>query len=112
MLRMAVRRAIGRGVDSARYRKRAWVLIGDMIRRAAQRFGDAPAITCDKRTLSFADFDSATDKLGNALLDTGLLPGLLRCREIRSRAGISQCARHPPRSRVPDTGRRVPSGDR
>ena len=51
------------------------MLIGDLIRRAAQRFGDAPAITCDKRTLSFADFDSATDKLGNALLDTGLLPG-------------------------------------
>ncbi|MCW2567236.1 MAG: o-succinylbenzoate--CoA ligase [Mycobacterium sp.] len=49
--------------------------IGDLIHRAAQRFGDAPAITCGDRTLSFADFDTATDKLGNALLDGGLRPG-------------------------------------
>jgi len=51
------------------------VQIGDLIYRAAQRFGDAPAITCGERTLTFRDFDTATDKLGNALLDSGLRPG-------------------------------------
>jgi acyl-CoA synthetase (AMP-forming)/AMP-acid ligase II len=51
------------------------VQIGDLVHRAAQRFGDAPAITCDGRTLSFSDFDAATDKLGNALLDGGLRAG-------------------------------------
>jgi acyl-CoA synthetase (AMP-forming)/AMP-acid ligase II len=49
--------------------------IGDLIRRSARRFGDAPAITCGQRTLSFAQFDQATDRLGNALLDKGLRPG-------------------------------------
>lgn len=49
--------------------------IGDLIRRAAARFGDAPAITCGPRTLSFVEFDEATDRLGNALLARGLRPG-------------------------------------
>ncbi len=49
--------------------------IGDLLRRAAARFADAPAITCGERTLSFRDFDSATDRLGNALLRSGLRPG-------------------------------------
>jgi acyl-CoA synthetase (AMP-forming)/AMP-acid ligase II len=51
------------------------VEIGDLIRRAANRFGDAPAITCGDRTLSFREFDAATDRLGNALLRHGLEPG-------------------------------------
>jgi acyl-CoA synthetase (AMP-forming)/AMP-acid ligase II len=51
------------------------VEIGDLIRRAAARFGDAPAITCGARTLSFAEFDEATDRLGNALLARGLRAG-------------------------------------
>jgi acyl-CoA synthetase (AMP-forming)/AMP-acid ligase II len=51
------------------------VQIGDLIHRAAQRFGDASAVTCGDRTLSFRDFDTATDRLGNALLDSGLTPG-------------------------------------
>lgn len=49
--------------------------IGDLIHRAARRFGDAPALTCADRNLSFAEFDSATDRLGNALLDSGLQAG-------------------------------------
>lgn len=49
--------------------------IGDLIHRAASRFGDAPAITCGDRSLSFAEFDDATDRVGNALLARGLMPG-------------------------------------
>ncbi|SNS35800.1 AMP-binding protein [Rhodococcoides kyotonense] len=49
--------------------------IGDLIRRAGRQFGDAPAIITDSRTVSFAEFDSATDRLGNALLALGLVPG-------------------------------------
>jgi acyl-CoA synthetase (AMP-forming)/AMP-acid ligase II len=49
--------------------------IGQLIRRSAMRFGDAPAIECDGRTVSFADLDRATDRLGNALHAQGLRPG-------------------------------------
>ena len=46
--------------------------IGSLIRRAALQFGDASCLTEGKRTLSFRDFDQATDRLANALLDKGL----------------------------------------
>ena len=46
-----------------------------MIRRAAQLFGDAPAVSCEGRTLSFREFDDATNRVGNALLAKGLRPG-------------------------------------
>lgn len=49
--------------------------IGSLIRRAALHFGDAPCLTEGSRTLSFRDFDAATDRVGNALLDRGLKPG-------------------------------------
>ena len=49
--------------------------IGSMIRRAALQFGSAPCLTEGGRTLSFADFDAATDRVGNALLDRGVRPG-------------------------------------
>ena len=49
--------------------------IGSLIRRAALHFGDAPCLTEGDRTLSFRDFDAATDRLGNALLDRGLVKG-------------------------------------
>lgn len=49
--------------------------IGALVRTAARRFGEAPALDCDDRTLSFRDFDSATDRVGNALLAGGLVPG-------------------------------------
>lgn len=49
--------------------------IGSLIRRAAVQFGDAPCLTEGERTLSFRDFDEATDRLGNALVAKGLEPG-------------------------------------
>jgi acyl-CoA synthetase (AMP-forming)/AMP-acid ligase II len=49
--------------------------IGSLIRRAAVQFRDAPCLTEGSRTLSFRDFDAATDRLGNALLAAALRPG-------------------------------------
>lgn len=49
--------------------------IGSLIRRAARHYGDAACVTEGGRTLSFREFDAATDRLGNALLATGLQPG-------------------------------------
>lgn len=49
--------------------------VGQMIRRAAQLYGDAPAVSCEGRTLSFRQFDELTDRVGNALLARGLRPG-------------------------------------
>jgi acyl-CoA synthetase (AMP-forming)/AMP-acid ligase II len=49
--------------------------VGEMVREAAHRYGDRPAIVSSDETLSFVEFDRATDRLGNALLATGLRPG-------------------------------------
>lgn len=49
--------------------------VGDLINRAAQTFGDAPALIQGTRTMSFAEFDDLTDRLGTALLSAGLSPG-------------------------------------
>jgi acyl-CoA synthetase (AMP-forming)/AMP-acid ligase II len=49
--------------------------IGELIRRAGATFGAAPALVDDRRTMSFAEFDEATDRLGNALLASGFEPG-------------------------------------
>ena len=49
--------------------------IGSLIRRAARHFGDAACVTEGETTLSFREFDAATDRLGNALLASGLEPG-------------------------------------
>ncbi len=49
--------------------------IGTLIRRAAQYHGDAACLVEDDRAISFRDFDLATDRLGNALLARGLVPG-------------------------------------
>jgi acyl-CoA synthetase (AMP-forming)/AMP-acid ligase II len=49
--------------------------IASLIRRAAIQFKDAPCLTEGERTLSFRDFDAATDRLGNALIAKGLAPG-------------------------------------
>ena len=49
--------------------------IGDLLRRAAVLLGYAPALTCGDRTLTFREIDSATDRLGHALLRKGLRPG-------------------------------------
>jgi acyl-CoA synthetase (AMP-forming)/AMP-acid ligase II len=49
--------------------------IGSLIRRAALHFGDAPCLTEGTRTLSFREFDAATDRLANALCDKGFNKG-------------------------------------
>jgi acyl-CoA synthetase (AMP-forming)/AMP-acid ligase II len=49
--------------------------VGEMVRETAKRYGNRPAIVSGDRTLSFRDFDQATDRLGNALLAKGLRPG-------------------------------------
>ncbi len=49
--------------------------IGSIIRRAAIQFKDAPCLTHGERSLSFREFDAATDRLGNALIAKGLVPG-------------------------------------
>ncbi len=49
--------------------------IASIIRRAAIQFKDAPCLTEGDRTLSFRQFDAATDRLGNALIAKGLKPG-------------------------------------
>ena len=62
--------------------------LGTLVRRAALQFKDAPCLVEGGRTLSFAEFDSATDRLANALraqgLETGdrvsvLLPNSIDC---------------------------------
>jgi acyl-CoA synthetase (AMP-forming)/AMP-acid ligase II len=49
--------------------------IGSLIRRSALHYKDAPCLVEDDRVVSFREFDSLTDRLGNALLSDGLQPG-------------------------------------
>jgi acyl-CoA synthetase (AMP-forming)/AMP-acid ligase II len=49
--------------------------IGTLIRRAATFHGDAACLVEGGRSISFREFDAATDRLGNALLARGLVPG-------------------------------------
>ncbi len=49
--------------------------IGGLIRRAARHYGDRPCLTEGDRRITFREFDAATDRLGNALLASGLGPG-------------------------------------
>lgn len=49
--------------------------IGGLIRRAALHYGDAPCLCEGARVVSFRAFDAMTDRLGNALLARGLVPG-------------------------------------
>lgn len=49
--------------------------IGSLIRRAALHFGDAPCLSEGAATISFREFDAMTDRLANALLDTGFAAG-------------------------------------
>src|SRR5580700_6985879 len=49
--------------------------IGSLIRRAALHYKDAPCLVEGSRVLSFRDFDAITDRLGNALRESGLSPG-------------------------------------
>ena len=49
--------------------------LGTLVRRAALQFKDAPCLVEGERTLSFAEFDAATDRLANALRGKGLESG-------------------------------------
>ncbi len=49
--------------------------IGVLIRQSAMRFGDAPALDCDRRIISFREFDQATDRIGNRLIAEGMRSG-------------------------------------
>jgi acyl-CoA synthetase (AMP-forming)/AMP-acid ligase II len=49
--------------------------IGTLVRRAAQYHGDAACLVEGERSISFREFDAATDRLGNALLARGLASG-------------------------------------
>jgi len=51
------------------------VFVQDLVRHAALRYGDAPALSDGERTLSFVEFEERTARLGNALLGLGLQPG-------------------------------------
>lgn len=49
--------------------------IGDLIRRAARRFSDAPAVVHGDAVMTFREFDTATDRVGHNLLKAGAQPG-------------------------------------
>ncbi|MGD9601129.1 MAG: class I adenylate-forming enzyme family protein [Gammaproteobacteria bacterium] len=49
--------------------------IGQLIRRAAQYHRDAACLVEGERSISFREFDAATDRLGNALRARGLATG-------------------------------------
>jgi acyl-CoA synthetase (AMP-forming)/AMP-acid ligase II len=49
--------------------------IGSFVRRAALHFRAAPCLAENGRLLSFKEFDEVTDRVGNALLASGLRPG-------------------------------------
>lgn len=64
--------------ESARYRSLGcWVEsnAGDMLRAAARRHPDKPALISAAQRLSYAEFDAVTERLGAALLSIGLAPG-------------------------------------
>ncbi|WP_425584360.1 acyl-CoA synthetase [Tsukamurella soli] len=46
-----------------------------MIKKSAEQYPDAPAVTDERGTLTFREIDEASDRLANALLATGLRPG-------------------------------------
>src|SRR5882757_4067446 len=49
--------------------------IGSLIRRSALQYKDTPCLAEGERTVSFRNFDALTDRLGNALLASGLEVG-------------------------------------
>src|SRR5712672_1254724 len=54
--------------------------IGSLIRRSALQYKDTPCLAEGERTVSFRNFDALTDRLGNALLASGL--------EVGDRVGV------------------------
>jgi len=55
----------------------AWIsgTVGAALRRTAERHPERPAFIGDERSISFAELDEATERLGAALLALGLAPG-------------------------------------
>jgi acyl-CoA synthetase (AMP-forming)/AMP-acid ligase II len=49
--------------------------VADLIRRAGAQYKDRPAIVHGERTMTFAELDATTDRLGHALVERGLRPG-------------------------------------
>ncbi len=49
--------------------------LGTLVRRAARQFKDAPCLVEGERSISYADFDAATNRLANALRARGLQTG-------------------------------------
>ena len=55
----------------------AWLnrTVGDALRATAKTHPGRPAFITDEGSLTFAEFDARTDRLGAALLDLGLATG-------------------------------------
>lgn len=51
------------------------LVVGDIPRRNARRFGHKPAVVCEDRTLSWAAVDERAERLASALLQSGLRAG-------------------------------------
>jgi pyochelin biosynthesis protein PchD len=49
--------------------------VGEALRAAAEAYPDRHVFISDERSITFAELDAETDRLGAALLDCGLLPG-------------------------------------
>lgn len=49
--------------------------VGDALRATAQRLPNKPAFVSDEKSLTFAELDEATERVGAALLNIGLAPG-------------------------------------
>lgn len=66
------------GAEAARYRMAgAWVeaTASDVLRATARRLPKKTALISEERRMTFAEFDSASEKLGAALTESGLRPG-------------------------------------
>src|SRR3546814_8605817 len=62
-------------VCSSDLRRRMSVHLGEVVRRAADRYGDRCAVIDGDRRASFRDVDERANRFGNAMLAKGLKPG-------------------------------------
>lgn len=55
----------------------SWIdsTVGEALRASARRHPDRPALISDERSLTYAELDETTERLGAALLESGLQPG-------------------------------------
>ncbi len=59
-----------------------------MIKKSAEQYPDAPAVTDERGTLTYREVDEASDRLANALLDRGLQPGAVVGMLARDHRGL------------------------